>query len=287
MKKIQEIKDSLIEELKDLKNVLSITPLGRHYSKTNNNYSLVNDIDIHIYLEEKTERDCSKILKICNTIIQCKKNDTVFIKCGIIDGPFKPQENPNTPIFFFHLIIDDLKSLFNRTLTSYPTILSWSKYEPLFGLNYIKPHLFKCIEISDVLDSRFGVNSCIKFISDECVDMIFFNEKSEKFELIKINLKHYYFFYFLFYSTMQTVRNFMRLNRIDIEFKSEQEVLKILENYIENEIFIQLNQIVETMNKIRLSSFSQNNIDISYYKESTLKVLNFFKIKLSANICAV
>ena len=59
MEKIQKIKSRIMSDLQKLDFVKSITPLGRHYKNLNGNISTVNDIDIHIYVDDRTNNSCN------------------------------------------------------------------------------------------------------------------------------------------------------------------------------------------------------------------------------------
>jgi hypothetical protein len=280
MEKVQSIKSRIMNDLEKLHFVKSITPLGRHYKKLNGNISTVNDIDIHIYVDDRTNKSCNILLTKCISIVKEVKNLQYKVIVGIYEGPYKPAELKDKKTFLFHLIVDDSSTLKKRKNTSFPTLVSWSKYEPFYGNNFIRHYVDRRITKNDILLSRFGLQRCVDFIENECVSMEYFDLVENKYQTLEYKLSGYYFFYFIFYSLMQSVRNYLRFLQKDIEYQSDIETAKI---FIESFFLINSSALLEIVNEmmnIRKTSFITSKIDIIFYKKSILKILNEISSKI-------
>ena len=280
MEKIQNIKNEIMSSLKKLHFVKSITLLGRYYKNLKRDLTTVNDIDVHIYVDARNNNSCDILLSRCNNVVKKLGNIEDKIIVGIFDGPYKPTELKDRRTFLFHLIVDDVLTIQNRKKTSFPTLISWSKYKPFYGNNLIKPQIDRRITKSDILLSRFGIKNCINFIENEYISMEYFNIVKKKYQVLKYKLSGYYFFYFLFYSLMQSLRNYLRLLQINIEFKSDIETVNI---FIENSTIVNSSALLEIVNEminIRKKGFIKSNIDVIYYKQRILKILKEIKLKI-------
>lgn len=267
--KIELLKKLIINRFEKFDFVVSITPVGRHYNDRKNNYSNVNDIDIHLLVQKKDKTTCGVLLHSCNKIIESNKD----ISCGIVDGPYKPQETSGKKIFYFHLLVDDIETLKKRSYSSYPTIYSWSKYKPIYGKNFIINYVNRKLNLNDVLLSRFGLFNCLEFIEQGFVDMNYYSALEMDFRILKYKLENYYGVYFQFYSIMQQIRNIQRLHGYDIEFMDDNSVVK---SFLENFDFTRENEltdIISSMNSIRQNGYNSSSIDFQNLRKKTIQAL--------------
>jgi hypothetical protein len=227
LNRINEISKTVHEHLNDLSFIISIIPIGRNYNSITKINS-VNDIDILIIVERKADYITGVLLRLVGTVISKYSNAKNTFITGNIDAPYKPSKVIEKKIFFYHLIIEDNLSINLKKNFSYPTLFSWAKYPAIKGGNPCKEIIKRSLITKDVLKSKFGIINTFQMIEEKRYITTYFDLEKGEYSTKVIEFDEWYFAYFLYYCTMQSIRNLLRLKKTDIAFLDDYSVLNLI-----------------------------------------------------------
>ncbi|WP_421764818.1 hypothetical protein [Ekhidna sp.] len=251
---VENLKLEIQKIVSNLKNVEYASFVGRFGYKEVPKLLEVNDLDLYLIVTHFQRFKLKQFVENLELLCNKASREGLIIFPLLIDGPFKPQPKVGSKILLVHIIMDDLTSLKSRYKNSLPTLISFSKYESFNGsFNFKITH---SVDAHHLLNSKFGLTNCIKYIRSGYVPMSYYNHSKERFDTLKVDLVGYYFLYFLAYSVFHNCRNFIRYRYSNYEARYTEEVLEFI-NYSTglNDLFCDASSILSLMDKIRYSGF--------------------------------
>ena len=288
------------EILKNLyieKNTISVSLVGsfsEHFD-----LKKAGDIDVVVICKKLTNKYFNKCKK---RVFALQNNLSINLKKKIdINTNFGPIKFDTSKNLVIHLMIYDLKSHTNHTISSPFTCLDWERSNFFMGvrLKEISPVLK--LQLRDFYLSRRGIDDYLKDITNNCISYrkyLFKKDSSPKlikknFKIDKLNQSEfiYHIIKFLIINLIKfEINKNIRILQKDIVTK----ILEITKDRSYVNIFIEIEKIKSTKNLIKKNNYKKfvknfisyfnKYIDAKYKKSKIIKFVRHQKTSFSNNI---